>query len=923
MRRTIVFTLMIVLLGACSTKEIDIQAPHQDDIIYYASFEQPAENGTRVYANEELHLRWTADDRVSIFGKNTYNQQYKFLGETGDNSGGFSKVEGAEYVTGNPISHTISVYPYQASTKITEDEVLTVILPAEQHYAENTFGPEANTMVSVSEDNVLMYKNVGGYLRISLYGEGVSVSSITLKGNNGEKLAGKASVTMPLDGVPSVTLADNAKTEIILSCDTPVQLGSTEEESTHFWFVVPPVLFEKGFTVSILEDKAGIFEKETSNSIIINRNNLSKMSAIMVDKVPLPVPEAIDLGLSVKWADMNLGALSPSDDGDWYAWGETETKDYYDWDNYKWCNGPSTTSTNHYLTKYNSDSNYGVVDYKTVLEPEDDAAFVKLGANWRMPTREDFVELSQNCDWEQTTLNGVTGYLVKSRVNSNSIFLYYTDEPFLKNLPLSSTITVEGNYWSADVYSNPPSSAYRLMIRPDGIFPSAYARRCHGRNIRPVYDDPAQVLVTSIQISDTELNIYEGDTHTITAIVLPENATNKSIKWASSDESIATVDQQGVVSAISAGTTTITATIGHVSANCVCNVIGYHNSIDLSASGTANCYIVPSAGFYCFKATKGNSNVTVDGVAAEVLWRSFNTTTAPDSEDIILDPVYRDGFVYFMTPNEYKEGNAVIALKAQDGTVLWSWHIWATSADLEMLKQIYANGAGIMMDRNLGALSATPRDPLSIGLLYEWGRKDPFMGCASFESTTPIATDVTWPSAKTTRFINQQNYSALDYSISHPMDYIYNSELPYDWQSLVKEDCDYLLWQSNKTMYDPCPAGWRVPDGGENGIWKKAGIPEGSLYNSYTKGIMIGSPYCIPDAWYPSIGGGRQWNGGGMLHVGEWGNYWSCTYMYESWMEEFPISWNYYYTFDFYSSATRAKSNCYSGQGIAVRCCKE
>ena len=510
MKRSIVFALVITLLAACSTKEFGIQTPLQDDIIYYASFEQPAEYGTRVYANEDLHLRWTADDRVSIFGKNTYNQQYKFLGETGDNSGGFSKVEGAEYVTGNPISHTVSVYPYQASTMITEDEVLMVTLPAEQHYAENTFGLGSNTMISVSEDNVLMYKNVGGYLRISLYGEGVSVSSITLKGNNGEKLAGKASVTMPLDGVPSVTLADNAKTEIILSCDTPVQLGSTEEESIHFWFVVPPVFFEKGFTVSILEDKAGIFEKKTSNSIIIERNNLSKMSAIMVDKVPLPVPEAIDLGLSVKWADMNLGALSPSDDGDWYAWGETETKDYYDWDNYKWCNGPSTTSTNHYLTKYNSDSNYGVVDYKTVLEPEDDAAFVKLGSNWRMPTREEFVELSQNCDWEQTTLNGVTGYLVKSRVNSNSIFLYYSDEPLVNNLPLPSDVIIEGNYWSASVYGNPPSSAYRLMIRPDGIFPSAYARRCHGRNIRPVYDD-----------GDTPTNLPE-------AIDL-----GLSVKWAS------------------------------------------------------------------------------------------------------------------------------------------------------------------------------------------------------------------------------------------------------------------------------------------------------------------------------------------------------------------------------------------------------
>ena len=143
---------------------------------YLATFEQPTEE-TRVYANEDLLLRWNADDRVSIFNKITYNQQYKFTGETGDNAGGFRKVDTDEFVTGNTISHVVSVYPYQEGAKITESEALTLTLPAEQHYAENTFGLGANTMVSVSEDNVLQYKNVGGYLRLSLYGEGVSVSS--------------------------------------------------------------------------------------------------------------------------------------------------------------------------------------------------------------------------------------------------------------------------------------------------------------------------------------------------------------------------------------------------------------------------------------------------------------------------------------------------------------------------------------------------------------------------------------------------------------------------------------------------------------------------------------------------------------------------------------------------------------------------
>ena len=287
MRRFFVYGLTIALLAACSTREKDFQTPVQEDVIYYASFEQPAEESTRVYANEDLLLRWTADDRISIFGKNTYNQQYKFLGETGDNSGGFSKVDGAEYVTGNPISHTVSVYPYQASTKITEDEVLTVTLPAEQHYAENTFGLGANTMVSVTADNFLQYKNVGGYLVLKLYGNGVSVSSITLKGNNGEKLAGKATVTMPLDGTPSVVMADDAITTVTLTCEKPVQLGLTEEESTQFWFVIPPVSFEEGFTVTVTNSAGESYVKSTTKSYSISRSTLSRMSALKVDLAPV------------------------------------------------------------------------------------------------------------------------------------------------------------------------------------------------------------------------------------------------------------------------------------------------------------------------------------------------------------------------------------------------------------------------------------------------------------------------------------------------------------------------------------------------------------------------------------------------------------------------------------------------------------
>lgn len=127
--------------------------------------------------------------------------------------------------------------------------------------------------------------------------------------------------------------------------------------------------------------------------------------------------EAVDLGLSVKWATCNVGAEFPEQYGGYYAWGETEEKSNYSWSTYKWCKGSYDS-----LSKYCTNSRYGNVDNKTVLDSEDDVAHVKWGDNWRMPTLDEFGELVEKCTWEWTTVNGVGGHKVTAP-NGNSIFL--------------------------------------------------------------------------------------------------------------------------------------------------------------------------------------------------------------------------------------------------------------------------------------------------------------------------------------------------------------------------------------------------------------------------------------------------------------------------------------------------------------------
>ena len=185
----LIIGLTAILISACSIQVEEAETQSPEDEVFYAAFEQPTEKGTKVYANTDLLLRWNADDRVSIFNNNTYNQEYQFIGETGDNARGFNKVNSAEFVTGTPTSNVISVYPYQSSTQLLENGLLSLTLPAEQVYAEESFGLGANIMVAISSDNFLHYKNVGGYLRLSLP-EGsflfrcIAVSSINTTGDS-------------------------------------------------------------------------------------------------------------------------------------------------------------------------------------------------------------------------------------------------------------------------------------------------------------------------------------------------------------------------------------------------------------------------------------------------------------------------------------------------------------------------------------------------------------------------------------------------------------------------------------------------------------------------------------------------------------------------------------------------------------------
>lgn len=282
--------LFAFLANSCSQEELFMkQSTSADSLKFTAFFE---ENESRTYVEEGNLLRWIKGDQISLFVANTLNRQYQFDGETGDNSGTFSIVN-SPFGTGNDLNCHYAVYPYSSDIKITEKGVITVTLPAEQSYVVNSFGPGANTMVAVTqntEDTFLKFKNVGGYLKLQLYGDNVTIKSISLKGNLNEKIAGKATIN---SGASTISMTTNATETINLNCEKGVKIGSSVETATTFWLVVPPTTFESGFTVNITDINGNSFTKSTSNTIVIERNVIQPMAAfnVAVNSSSTTIPE--------------------------------------------------------------------------------------------------------------------------------------------------------------------------------------------------------------------------------------------------------------------------------------------------------------------------------------------------------------------------------------------------------------------------------------------------------------------------------------------------------------------------------------------------------------------------------------------------------------------------------------------------------
>lgn len=221
-----------------------------------------------------------------------------------------------------------------------------------------------------------------------------------------------------------------------------------------------------------------IIDEYSKIIVIIDNGEKVFTQSFTTDNGGLMYHEWVDLGLpsGVKWATCNVGASSPEEYGDYFAWGEIVPKSEYNWSTYKWCNGTDAT-----ITKYNTSVWDGTVDNKKRLEFADDAARANWGGSWRMPTHAEWMELNENCEWEWTSRNGIDGRLVTGP-NGNSLFLpaagSWHDTEIYPPMPF-------GSYWSSSLYKN------SLSFDSEGYHVFLVQARSSGLTVRPVSDEGA------------------------------------------------------------------------------------------------------------------------------------------------------------------------------------------------------------------------------------------------------------------------------------------------------------------------------------------------------------------------------------------------------------------------------------------------
>lgn len=302
MKKFLLFAVVAILFAACTQDvAVEILSPNiADDApeTLTVGFEG---DDTRIQLNENVKTVWTNGDQVSVFYRSDANQKWEYTGETGARIADLTRVD--EGVATEDMKRVVVVYPYNENYYINTDTFnVQATLPAVQTYLKDSYGLNGNIMISQGEYNDISLKSVCGWLKLQLTGNGERVKSISLKGNNGEQVAGELYINSAdatailssdagsaddgeIGGVGGdLVFEDTILKEVTLDCDEGVELGA---EATAFYIALPPQTFENGLTIEIEDTDALKMTKSTDKAVIIERNTIQPMTSFEVDVKPV------------------------------------------------------------------------------------------------------------------------------------------------------------------------------------------------------------------------------------------------------------------------------------------------------------------------------------------------------------------------------------------------------------------------------------------------------------------------------------------------------------------------------------------------------------------------------------------------------------------------------------------------------------
>ncbi len=947
---------------------------------------------TKTIVNQNLEdgkyqLHWLPDDCIGISSGNSTVEKFENI----------SPESGKSAVFKGNIANSdtyYAVYPYYEGMTLSSSRI-TVTIPSEQPYIENSFASNVCPMAGRSgEDSKIYFNNLCGVLVINLTGT-EKISSISFVGYDelgiAIKVSGEYTVDLKNEEIPVLKTTSKSNAKVSVVCDQPIQLN--EAEPTAFYFVLPPAVYNS-FRLVVTTSDGSIMYKEAKKPLTIRRANITVAGALeYVEAVDVNLsergnancyivneegvysfdaatigngeyglisgidfhtdnvsispasvevlwsePESLLTALSFDIINKRVKFVSSGNEGNaiiavkdsdgtilwsWHIWATDQPKEHI-YENsagkfkvldrnlgaircdqgideeykdsygllYQWGRkDPFELNNITYLT-WNGNSNYSleyIIQHPAALSVCDggyssvsDWNNTQIRGLWTASTKtiydpcpvgyrvppstiwvgfEDVEKLDTSYEsglWVRYNETDYAWYPFtpyheyrKSSINYNNgnIRVWTSTQEIVNTAGRNMENSLNYTKGSADTgfelhRNNNDVLALSVRCMRDERYVDISLPRIFDLYISDVISDSAEISYQVLNNDDNEL--------IETGVLVSDEIDKDQQDWLKVSVVPLEYKYEAMLSDLQPNTWYYVMAYATNNYGTTFSDIHSFNTFktpntdwnNLCLNGTSNCYIVkPDGNKNAFNCTvKGNSNKKVGDVySVEVLWETNTNYGLADTGTIIHDVEIIGEYVVFTPLNA---GNALIAVKDIEGEILWSWHIWVCDYDPGTTAQTYISGA-VMMDRNLGAISDSGRS--AYGLYYQWGRKDPFLG---LDGSSIL------PNIK--EYVEGSSSITVEYTIQNPTKVILEES---DWNN------DFSLWQRNKTIYDPCPPGWRVPNGGFDGAWVGFQSAEEGQFFAYYE------PYSIPTAYYPKAGmiiNSEPW------HIGSTISCWSC-----------------------------------------------